>query len=43
MGTIGNRMRPRALVQNQQTRELISARKTSHKHSDKDLCQVSNK
>ena len=28
--TIWNRMRPRALVQNQQTRELISAWKTSH-------------
>ena len=31
---IWNRMRPRALVQNQPTRELISIRKTSHKHKD---------
>ena len=27
---------PRALVQNQHTRELISAQKTSHKHNNKD-------
>ena len=30
---IWNRTRPRALMQNQHTRELISARKTSHKHN----------
>ena len=33
--TIRNRTRPRALVQNQHTRELISAQKTSHKHDNK--------
>ena len=37
-GRIWNRTRPRALVQNQHTRELISARSTSHKHNNKDLC-----
>ena len=41
-GTAGstnwNRTRPRrALVQNQQTKELLSARKKSHKHNNKDL------
>ena len=31
--TISNKTRPRALVQNQHTRELISAQKTPHKHN----------
>ena len=35
--TIWNRTRPRALVQNQHTMELISARKMSHKTNNKDL------
>ena len=33
---IGNRTRPRAPVQNQHTRELIRAWKTSHKYNNKD-------
>ena len=37
MGQIGNKTRPRALVQNQHVRELISARNKQHKHNDKDL------
>ena len=32
-----NRTSPRALVHSQQTRELISAEKTSHKHNSEDL------
>ena len=40
LSQIWNRTRPRALVQNQQTRELISARKTSHRHSNKDLIRL---
>ena len=32
---IGNTTRPRALVQNQHAKELISARKTSHKHKER--------
>ena len=34
---IWNRMRPRVPVQNQQTKEVISTQKTSHKHNNKDL------
>ena len=30
----------RVLVQNQHTRELISVRKTSHKHNKKDLSRL---
>ena len=37
---IWNRARPRGLVQNQHTRELISARKTSHKHNNTDLSRL---
>ena len=33
---VRNRMKPRAPVQNQQTRELINTWKTSHKHSNRD-------
>ena len=35
-----NRTRPRALVQNQHTRELISAQKTSHKQNNTDLSRL---
>ena len=36
-GTLfSNRTRPRALVRNQHTRELISARNTSHRYNNKD-------
>ena len=35
-----NRTRPTAPAQNQPTRELTSARKTSHKHSNKDLSRL---
>ena len=38
--TIGNRTRPRALVQNQHTREVIRGQKMSHKHNNKDLNKV---
>jgi len=38
--SVCNRMRPRALVQNQHARELISTQKTSHKHSNKDLSHL---
>ena len=34
---IWNRTRPRVLVQNQHTRELISAWKMSHRHHNKDI------
>ena len=37
---IWNRTQPRALVQNQHTRELISVRKKSHKHINKDLSHL---
>ena len=39
-GQIWNRTRPRALVQNQQTRELISARKTSDIDTTTQTCRV---
>ena len=35
--TIWHSVRPRTLVQNQQTREVISAQKTSHKHNNKNM------
>ena len=38
--TVWRRTRPRALLQNQHTRELISAPKTSHKHSNIDLSRL---
>ena len=39
--TIWNRIIPRALVQNQHTRELISDRNTWHKYKNKDLSRLS--
>ena len=38
--TVWNRKRPRSPLQNQQTRELISAWKSSHKHNNKDLSSI---
>ena len=38
--TIWNRKRSRASLQNQQTRELISAWKSSHKRNNKDLSSI---
>ena len=37
---VSNGTRPRAPVNNQQTKELISARKTSHKHDNKELSRL---
>ena len=34
---IRNKTRPRAFVQNQHAREIITTRKTSHEHNNKDL------
>ena len=40
LGIYLKQTRPRALVQNQHTRELISCRTTSHKHNNKDLSRL---